>query len=117
MLSTTQGVGYSDAKKRGENYSWIQCKWTANKSGKLKATGTFVEIHATGLSSPPVFAMATSTAYLYVGVRNERSGRGRLQRGHWIASPWKFGGTLSFRPHGQVRKAKPLTRRMMSPIS
>jgi len=73
VLSTTQGVGYSDAKKRGENYSWVQCKWTANKSGKLKATGTFVEIHATGLSSPPVFAMATSTAYLYVGVRNERT--------------------------------------------
>lgn len=73
VLSTTQGIGSSDAKKRGENYSWVECRWNANKSGKLKATGTFVEIHATGLSSPPVQSMATTTAYLYVGVRNERT--------------------------------------------
>jgi len=93
VLSTTQGIGYSDAKKRGENYSWIQCKWNANKSGKLKATGTFVESHATGLSSPPVFAMATSTAYLYVGVRNERTQKDIWQEYSLGRSP---GGVIPF---------------------
>jgi|GEM_PF-5105883 len=93
VLSTTQGIGYSDTKKRGENYSWIQCKWNANKSGKLKATGTFVEIHATGLSSPPVFAMATSTAYLYVGVRNERTQKDIWQEYSLGRSP---GGVIPF---------------------
>jgi hypothetical protein len=73
VLSATQGIGSTDAKRRGENFSWMECRWNANKNGKLKATGTFVEIHATGLSSPPIQAMATTTAYLYVGVRNERT--------------------------------------------
>jgi hypothetical protein len=93
VISTTQGIGYSDAKKRGENFSWMECRWNANKAGKLKATGTFVEIHATGLSSPPVFAMATSTAYLYVGVRNERTQKSIWQEYSLGRSP---GGMIPF---------------------
>ena len=73
VMSLTIGAGSRDKKRRGENFSWIEHRWDCNKSGSLKAIGTFVEIHANGFSSPPVHRMATNTAYLYVGVRNERT--------------------------------------------
>ncbi len=73
VMALTIGNGSQDKKRRGESFAWIEHRWTANKSGQLKATGTFVEIHANGLSAPPVHKIATNTAYLYVGVRNERT--------------------------------------------
>ena len=45
-----------------------------------------------------------------------RRWRVRPQRGQSTLSALKFGGTLSFRPHGHVRNEKPFTFRMMSPI-
>jgi hypothetical protein len=73
LMSLTIGTGSSDKKRRGENFSWIEHRWNCNKNGSLKAIGTFVEVHANGFSTPPVHSMATNTAYLYVGVRNERT--------------------------------------------
>lgn len=73
VMALTIGNGSLDKKRRGESFAWIEHRWNCNKSGELKATGTFVEIHANGMSLPPVHKMATNTAYLYVGVRNERT--------------------------------------------
>lgn len=89
LLSVTEGIGPTDSKTRGEFFAWIECRWTANKSGKLTAVGTFADVAATGASVVPR-ALATSTGYCYVGVRNERTQDDIWNKGSLGRAPQPF---------------------------
>jgi hypothetical protein len=87
VLAVTIGAGSQDKKRRAEVFAQVYGQWNCNKSGELRATGTFAEIGANGFSTPPVHAMATSTAYLFVGVRNERTQEGIWEEHNLGRSP------------------------------
>lgn len=89
LLSVTEGLGPTDSKTRGEFFAWVQCRWIADKTGKLTAVGTFADVAATGASLVPQ-RMATNTGYCYVGVHNERTGDDIWKEGSMGRAPQPF---------------------------
>jgi len=78
MFAMTDGQHFGDSKHRGEFIAWVSETWTAPGSGKVSVNARFVDLAAGGVNWDPSTSgasrqISTSTAYLWIGVRNERT--------------------------------------------